>query len=809
MIPLNRADLHTAIGQIQADTWTPLAETLHEAGLYFRGAPSYFNDGVDYKSPIQYWCQKSYIIIVTDGESTMDRNEVLRENGKNKDGDTDVDAREPGLANETHYEDNGADYLDDVAKVLRETDMRSDLEETQHIVTYTIGFTIHSQLLEDAAKNGGGKYYYCHNAQSFSIVLQKIIEEILEQSTSYVAPVVPISQMEKASSGNRIYLGLFKPTWRSFWNGNIKKFAIATQDDKASGIKTGDIIDFHGKPVLDSKGRILDSAVSFWGNSDPDGGEVERGGAGQILLDRFDERRIYTFMGTTPDLTDFANAFSLNNANINPLTLGLRAGQGPERDKLIQFIHGYDPYDENGNGNPIEKRDWILGAFLHSRPVIIHYGQGQSVIYAGANDGMLHAFDDETGEEIWAFIPPDLLGKLKDLTGEAIEYYVDGSPRAYIFDQNGNGAIESGDRVILACGERRGGNHYFALDVTSARNPRFLWQIGPEREGYSEMGQSWSTPIFGKIQDGSDGKEVFFIGGGYDENQDSGPDAGEDARGRAIYIADAITGDLVWKYSYVENPFMVHSIPSDIARVDTTGDGYIDRLYVGDMGGKVWRLDIGSTSPSSWTGKLLFDSGGRRKVFYPPDVCLENGGQWYEMLFFGTGDRADPRDVTVSNRIYAIKDKNGPTLTESDLQDVTDTLLNDTDTANGWYIRLNRHLGEKILSSPVVYFGTAYFTSFIPDSEQFDDICYVGQGRAALYALGYKTGDPVFDLDGLGGTLDIDDRSAEIGVGVPSGVVVAIFGEIAKGYVGVGGGIHSPPVSNKSTILPQWWREVF
>jgi type IV pilus assembly protein PilY1 len=529
MTPQNRASLHNAIGQIHADTWTPLAETLYEAGLYFRGAPSYFNDGVNYNSPIQSWCQRSYIIIVTDGESTEDRNEVLKGNGKKKDGDTDGDEYEPGLAQEKHYEDNGSDYLDDVVKVLRETDARPDIEDMQNIVTYAVGFTIRSQLLEDAAQNGGGKFYYVFHAQSFSIALQQIIEEILEQSSSYVAPVVPISQMEKGSSGDRIYLGLFKPAWRSFWMGNIKKFAIATTDNPATGIKIGDILDSHGNPVLDSKGRILESAVSFWGTSDPDGGEVERGGAGQILLNRPDGRRIYTYMGTTPDLTNPTNAFGLNNPKITPLTLGLNANKGTERDKLIQFIHGYDSYDENGNGNTIEKRDWILGAFLHSRPLVIHYGQGQSVIYAGANDGMLHAFDDETGEEIWGFIPPDLLGRLKDLTGETVEYYVDGSPRAYIVDKNGNGAIESGDgdRVILAFGERRGGNHYLALDVTSPQSPRLLWQIGPELGDYSEMGQSWSTPIVGTIPYG----EVFFIGGGYDENQDSGPDAGEQRPG--------------------------------------------------------------------------------------------------------------------------------------------------------------------------------------------------------------------------------------------------------------------------------------
>jgi len=519
---------------------------------------------------------------------------------------------------------------------------------------------------------------------------------------------------------------------------------------------------------------------------------------------------IYTYTGITTDLTDPTNAFTLENLQITPITLGFQANKVIERNKLIRFIHGYDPYDENGNGDPLEKRDWILGAFLHSRPLVIHYGQGRSVIYAGANDGMLHAFDDETGEELWAFIPPDLLGKLRDLIGEAVEYYVDGSPRAYIIDQNDDGIIEpsNGDQVILACGERRGGNHYFALDVTSPGSPRLLWQIGPEVAGFSEMAQSWSTPIMGKIRYGTDEKVVFFIGGGYDENQDTGPDAGEDAHGRALYVVDAMTGSFVWKYPDGENSLMAYSIPSDIARVDTTGDGFIDRLYVGDMGGKVWRIDISNPSPTNWTGKLLFDSGDRKKIFYPPDVCLENGGQYYEMLFFGTGDRADPKEVTVCNRIYAIKDKNGPTLTEGDLQDATDILLDGADTENGWYIRLNEHLGEKVLSPPVVYFRIAYFTSFVPDQEVFDDPCYVGQGRARLYALGYKTGDPVFDF-GLGGTLDIGDRSSEVGIGVPSGVVIAIFGEVAKGYVGVGGGIYHPPVSNRSTILPQWWREVF
>ena len=82
MTPQNRASLHNGIGQIHADTWTPLAETLYEAGLYFQGALSYFNPEVGmYNSPIQYWCQRSYVIVVTDGESTQDRNEILKNHG--------------------------------------------------------------------------------------------------------------------------------------------------------------------------------------------------------------------------------------------------------------------------------------------------------------------------------------------------------------------------------------------------------------------------------------------------------------------------------------------------------------------------------------------------------------------------------------------------------------------------------------------------------------------------------------------------------------------------------------------------------
>ena len=108
-----------------------------------------------------------------------------------------------------------------------------------------------------------------------------------------------------------------------------------------------------------------------------------------------------------------------------------------ERDNLINFVRGIDAYDDNMNGQTTDKRDWMLGSFLHSRPHIIHYAD-RSVIYAGANDGMLHAFDDATGEELWGFIPPCFLSRLKELHTETPGIFVDGSPKSYVtYDTDG------------------------------------------------------------------------------------------------------------------------------------------------------------------------------------------------------------------------------------------------------------------------------------------------------------------------------------------------------------------------------------
>ncbi|MBW2059136.1 MAG: hypothetical protein JRJ26_16740, partial [Deltaproteobacteria bacterium] len=734
------------------------------------------------------------------------------------------------------------------AYYIYRNDAQPDIQGMQNVTTHTIGFTISNQLLEDTAANGGGQYYTADNAQELSEAFTSAIQKILEVSMSYTAPVVPISSMEKTSSGDNIYLALFKPSRSAFWKGNIKKFWIATADDATHSIERGDILDMNGDRATNDSGYILDTAVSSWGSA-ADGGETESGGVGKVLLDRASDRNIYTFLDKdSKPINHPSNAFTKTNPWLTRQKLG--AADDDDRDKVIDFIHGLDAYDEDQDLDTTEKRPWILGAFLHSRPEVVHY-QDRTVIYAGANDGMLHAFDDGNGEELWAYIPPTLLSKLQGLSGKDLLYFVDGSPRVYRNDVNQDGVIDGsqGDQAILLCGLRRGGRYYFALDVTNPLNPEIpegwadwgVWEsgtwhatgmIGPDMTTestveasatypYAEMGQSWSTPVLGRIGTQAGVKDVAFIGGGYDPNQDQ-TTPGPDSMGRAVYVVDIFTGSPICTYT---DAAMEWSIPGEIAAIDTTGNGLVDRLYVGDTGGRLWRMDIRSLDPADWTAKILFDANESampgeplRKIFYPPDVTLEVG---YEMVFFGTGDRAHPRRKTVINRIYAVKDRNpGEPLGEGDLEDVTMDFLQDPTftgdknnlrnrilNGNGWYISLLDNLGEKVLSPAVVFGGVTYLTTYVPTD--IDDPCTTQEGTAMLYALNYRTGEAVFDYDVSGGILGRSDRSMVIGASIPSGMVVALIQGEASAYVGIRGGIFNPAIGSIGGLTRAYWRVLF
>jgi len=357
----------------------------------------------------------------------------------------------------------------------------------------------------------------------------------------------------------------------------------------------------------------------------------------------------------------------------------------------------------------------------------------------------------------------------------------------------------------------KGGDHYYALDVTKPDSPKLLWAIGPETTGFSELGQSWSTPHIGKVKFETGKRVAAFIGGGYDEGQNRKTLTAGDKKGRAVYAIDVLSGAQIWRWDHGKDGNMSFSIPSDISCVDTSGDGYVDRLYVGDTGGRLWRFDIKESGPNTWSAKVIFDTnsniitGGKRKIFYHPDVTLEKE---YEMVFFGTTDRENPGEIKTINQIYGIKDKGlDSILSMKDLENVTFGVsdLKTLEGKEGWFINLEENKGEKALGPPVVIFGVAYFSTFTPSINSTG-------GIARFYAVNYKNGNPILNLnpsneqDGV--KIDLSDRSKVIGTGIPSNTVISALDGLPVAFTGFSGGVYNTPLRKDKTIIPIWWREV-
>ena len=855
-IGADKATLITDVSNITANGWTPLAETLAEAGLYFAGMNSWYNSGVAYTSPMLERCQKNYIIIMTDGQSTQDIDSRLTDasyiNG-DKIGDYDNDHS----GSEADYADDGSDYLDDVAKYLYENDCNPNLGDgtsfdKQNIITYTIGFKTSQQLLQDTAGNGGGEYFTADNISDLALAFDEILMAISEENAVFVAPVVPISRMNRTYAGEKIYLGFFKPQQSGRWIGNIKRYAL--DDD-------GILFDATGAEACTVDGLIKDNALSFWTTLGNDGPDVEKGGTAEVLdllIDSPAARNLYTYTHAVAPLTNAANAFVDSNADITDQDLGVATSA--ERTDLFNTVHGAG-----------------LGDIIHSEPAVVHYpdpdgnpvtDDAMTLIYAGSNDGILHAFDDADGSEIWGFIAPYQLGRLKLLDADDHDYFMDGSPSVY----------DGSSQKILIIGERRGGQNYAALDITTHDAPAWLYAIeptildpdplnDPDTDSYEMLGQSWSrpqavtvatsvsvsetgTPPACSVTVDTDVTDVFLIPGGYDNNQDLDTPSATDAVGRAIFGVHVTDGQLIsgLNFNAVTNPTlgMTHSIV-DVSGIDHDGDGIVNRIYAGDLGGNIFAFRddevmsfcSGTYSKlivdGTWTAQKLFSAsavdGVQRKILYAPDMVGEEYGEY---VFFGTGDRTDPNDTGVVNRFYAVKNdwSGSATLDETDLVDVTDDLIQlgseaqkqaaktSLENGKGWFIRLENS-GEKVVASPRVYGGVAYFTTYTPTTAGGDgtDPCAAStvRGVGRLYAVDYHTGASIsnfssgIEYDGNGNVVDLGkkDRAVAIGTAIPSAPVIAIFANGARIFIGVEGGIVSMPAIVTPDMYRYYWHQMF
>ena len=348
---------------------------------------------------------------------------------------------------------------------------------------------------------------------------------------------------------------------------------------------------------------------------------------------------------------------------------------------------------------------------------------------------------------------------------------------------NGNGTIEDGDTVIAYVGLRRGGRAYYALDISDPDAPQLLWRIQAGDTGYETLGYTFSTPQVGEVELDVDGTAtrtpVLVFSGGYDTNKDArGAGGTDDSIGNAIYVVNALTGARIWK---AEHELMVDSIPSDPTAVDTSGDGFIDRVYVGDTGGSVWRADLVGDPDTDWFVYKIADVGrhydddspaNERRFFNAPDVVLARDSESaFDAVIIGSGDRANPLDkgyesTIPENYMYMIKDRrtiSGPlgedeVLTvydPSNLGDVTSNCLQSNDCpedgvpdlTHGWRLQLVETGGEKSLSLPFAIGGTIFFTTYLPPGESEASTCGPSEGGGVLYAVALEDATSTINFD--------------------------------------------------------------
>jgi type IV pilus assembly protein PilY1 len=466
--------------------------------------------------------------------------------------------------------------------------------------------------------------------------------------------------------------------------------------------------------------------------------------AGDLLADRDPNTRdVWTALGTS--IYDFApsSANALNEAMgvVNP----------DDAAKVISWVVGHDV----DGYRPHAGR--VLGDIVHATPVVVgapstfspdedyqrfyeaHINRSHTV-YVEANDGMLHAFNGINGEELWAFVPESALPELPVVVDSAYCHVYTCDQTVAVKDVRLDGIW----RTMLIGGQGRGGFGLFAIDVTVPSSPVLYWQNTlPDRLAFH------SEPVICQVG----GDPFVVVGSGLDE-----------VNGTArIHAYDLDTGNLLGSLQ-LGRSVNARNKTTTPAAVDYDLDGNTDLLYVGDLVGSVWRIDInGTNNPAAWTYYELFD--GSQPITAKPSAAFGQNGEVY--VYFGTGAYLTEEDMATldANSFYCVFDRHdGRSSSRNQLVNQTGT-IDDIGNSSGWYIDLWNRMGERVTEPALIVAQTVIFTSFAPTTTA----CVAG-GDSWLYRLNYANGDePAYD-DGDG----TSGRSESLGEGIASQPVVDI-----------------------------------
>jgi len=630
-----------------------------------------------------------------------------------------------------------------------------------------------------------GYAYIAEDAEALSSALKSIFMGIeSRRARSFTSAEVTSIEEEFLASGYqaRMYLASFYPDSSPFWEGHLQAIRLV-----AGGLSLDTIPD----------------SLKIWN-------------AGKLLRSRNPStRNIYGIKSGS------IQEFSSSNFDATDLAVG----SSTEVDTVVNLVKCGKPFLDTLS---------YLGDVFHSSPLRVsspsywyrdddfaQYRDNMStrttVIYAGSNTGMLHAFYDATGEEAFAVIPENFVPEVKALA-DSHRFYVDADPMAadVWFPKDGNAdTLKDADewKTVLMASQGEGGRGITCLDVTdpSTIPPGHLFSIYDT----SAMGYTTSVPVIFKV-----GMEVgtdtvmdrffaFFGGGEWPESMYDIYSPGSEVRGNVIvaldiygaYTSGLILGGTYWHIQAASGDAgkMVYPFASaaSVVNLNPRVDNRYDLLYIPDLAGQLWKVNLTDPNISNWSARCIFQppipvdvtqDSLWQPAFYAPLVEREpaTGCLW---LFYGTGDRAKVFKKNTDNRFYAILDTvtdpaNPYPLIEDDLKRVWAAgegpfdFPSDFPNHRGWYIVYSdssTHTDEKTVSPASLFLDTLKFVTFEPTELAGD--CNMGSGGAREYSYHFRTGSgryknmgsgipqaPRYSFDQSGGGYEIHQTSDSLWV---------------------------------------------
>jgi len=802
---------------------TPLREALSRVGRHYAGITTGINSFMP-DDPMQYSCQQNFAILTTDGYWNGGNGKDLYGNsiGDQDNVDGGYSTRAAGafdgnLGGIAGSGKGSADTLADVAMYYYKTDLRTSgpLEENnvpttakdtaphQHMVTYTLGLGADGllnyrpdyetavtgdfakirngdpsgcswtsgtcnwpQVMQDepsalddlwhAAVNGRGRYFSAQDPNAIQARLIEVLSSI--KVTTGAAASSATSTPNITPTDNYIYSSTYRT---GKWDGEV----VAEKIDTTTGNVVPGIVWSAGGQLNSRVSMSSDTRKIFTYSTSTSSRRID------FLYGSLTSSQQATFDNHCADLPQCAAMSAVDKASVN------------DGANLVNWLRG-----QTEHNNLFRTRENVLGDTVNSKPAFVgapileyadtvtpDYGSfktaninRQRVLYVAANDGMLHAFNGDTGQELWAWVPRMILPELYKLAVSNYDtqhrYFVDGSPVVMdVFFKSQNKW-----KTVLVAGLRAGGRGFFALDITDPLDPHGLWEVCADPTGTlgcndkdDNIGFSFGDPIITKWAKDPD-KWVAIVSSGYN-NVSPG-----DGKGR-IFVIDIETGTILDDKSTEVGDT---TTPSGLAHLtgfakNFSVDNTTTYVYGGDLLGNVWRLDMKNMNMTR-IAQLLDGSSPPKPQSVTTHVEVTEFDTGFRVIYVGTGrllgssDLQDPATLSPpENRayqqtVYGFRDtgadlgnlrRPAASLVQQTISVVdatTRTISNnavDWATQNGWYVDLNpsnESPGERVTVDPQLVKGVLLVATNVPNKTP----CSAG-GVSWAYQFDYRSGSYV------------------------------------------------------------------